>query len=374
MIRLQSILIAGLIAVPTLLQAADFKFYSSHRQGYWWEVTMPKDLDTTIVTNTFYQGNRETFIGASRFGCKVTDDKYQGQVEFTIPHAKSSTPYVRVRQAWGKWMFTDMIGLTIGITDGPFGVKYALQGYNEEVDQGKFTGRRYHNDKVMLYQLNIGKGTTVALVSNDVNLKPVAVAAGSTKRLVKAESKIPQIQFKTGYKNDMLELRAMGAWNMFEQKFIDSTATTGKRELKENIHGLAVAGDFELNASIMKFMLAFAWGINSDHTGVNAWPDASVATLVNGEVKNGTMWGLPASVTLELNKKVSIILGGGACYEKPGTDHASAIQCMSVYGSCIYKPVAALKLIPEIGYIDQDEKHTKTAPVLYFGFKTVVDL
>ncbi len=373
MAGLRAIIITGLIMIPVMLQAADFKFYSSHRQGYWWEVTMPKDIDTTIVTNTFYQGNRETFNGLSRFGAKVTGEKYQGQVEFTLPHPKASTPYVRVRQAWGKWAFTDMVGLTIGITDAPFAVKYALQGYYDEVDQGKFGGRRYHNDKAMLYQLHLGKATTIALVSNDVNLKPVAVA-GSTKRLVKAESKTPQVQFRTGYKNDLLEVRTMGAWNMFEQKFIDSTATSGKRELKENIHGFAVGADFELNASIMKFMLAFSWGINSDHTGINAWPEASVATIVNGEVKNGTMWGLPASVTLELSKQVSVVLGGGASYEKPGTDHASAIQSYSVYGNCIYKPVAGLRLCPEIGYIDQDEKHTKTAPVLYFGIKTMVDL
>jgi hypothetical protein len=403
MVRLRSILLVGLVAVPALLQAADFRWYASDRQG-WWFVTEKPDSGDTHTYSTFTGANNNTFVGNSRWGAKVQTDKYAGQIEFAIRHPKNAADAkVNVRLGWGQWNFTDKLGMTIGITDAPYSIKNAPQGYWEQVDQGKFSGKRSHNDKVMLYQLNVNTGTGVtgklALINNEGDIKGLALGYGTlaaesidTVKATKAYCPIPQIEGCVAYKSDFISLDIQGGCQTYNVKYKvkSNTKIAFSDASDQDVTSWVIGGDVVLKYSIFQLIAGFTYGTNTENMGINTsyktttaqYNDADVvsaspacvATLENGSLKDATQWGVPLSLTLSFSKTFSWVLAYGLCNVKEEKTNGLDVNQWSAYTNVQWKPLGGLTLAPEIGYIDFDEKVMKVAPQIYYGLFTQIDL
>ncbi len=395
MVRLKSILIAGVIAVPALLQAAEFNWYGSYKQAAYMVMDLP-DSGENKMYSTFQADNGNTWLGISNIGANVKGDKYAGQIELRIGNPKASGSKVYINQAWGSVDFTDKLGLTVGITGTPFWVASAFQGYAGEIDQLVYGGRRGHNDNVMLYQLNINSAGPVsgkfALIHNEGTISPIddKISAENLDSIVakKAFGSVPQMQASASYKSDVFTANLVGAFQTYSLKY--KTDTTQSYDTLEGVSVPSWAFGFDVGLKFGKISIlgGFAYGQNTQNMGIptggNAsqphynddaarvvTPDCS-ANLVMGELVSTMMWGAPFSISFNFTDNTSFTVGYGISNVKPDEEDAEAISQSCFFTNAKFKK-SCFTFIPEFGFNNYDD-YEGAANQLYFGLFTQVDL
>lgn len=396
MVRLKSILIAGVVAVPALLQAADFNWYGSYKQGVYFVTDLPDSGDKHTYS-TFQADNGNTWLGISNIGANVKGDKYAGQIELRIGNPKASGSKVYINQAWGSVDFTDKLGLTVGITGTPFWVASAFQGYAGEVDQLCYGGRRGHNDNVMLYQLNINSSGPVsgkfALIHNEGDINPIAEISGKDDAEIlesKVYGSVPQMQASASYKSDVFNANLAGAFQTFNLKY--KTDATGDKEFSdaENVDVASWAFGFDVGLKFGKVSLlgGFSYGQNTQNMGIPTSADVSQpyyndngarqvtppcsGILLDGELTNTMMWGAPFSITFNFTENAGLTVGYGISSIKIDMEDEKAVTQSSVFANAKFKK-ACFTFIPEVGFLNYDD-YNEAPNQLYYGLFTQVDL
>jgi hypothetical protein len=258
-----------------------------------------------------------------------------------------------------------------------------------------------------------------------LNLNPGTADSIKQKREVaksqnRVDANIPQLEGSAGYQNDFFGFNFYGAAQKFKQNYrtladsitakkLNDTATLYNRKVyypkysgNVGVTAWAIAFDVSLKYKIITLLGAFSYGKNTENLGiVTAYSTTSpqyynlgstvtaapstVASFVGGQLYNSYTWGMPFSITIKPGKKLSIIGGYGRNHieEKfPDTkdaagknlSHAHDVNQWSAFTKVIYQPFGTtLKLMPEVGYIDFDEKQYNVAPQLYYGLFTQID-
>jgi hypothetical protein len=341
MLRLKTVLIATLIAVPFVINAADFTTGVESKHGYWVKMAKANDSADFLTKGTFYQtkGGENTKSTGVWFGFKGDNLSGKAKLGVGFEHTTISDWYVQ-------YDISDGLYFKLGRYGSPFGMKDIDNYLGQGKEGGKYGTSTPDNNITLGFS-----GVQVSLAPND---KKEATNGDSTKgALVAAKNGemvgtwIPKLALAYDMSNDMIRFGVSTVLNVTQQNWVKA-ATTDTTSI--SLVGFAAATHFRLHVSSIWIQVSGLFGLNGNLADIGSGSGLTTV-IIDGEAKSNTMMGFPVSVSFDVSDNVKLQAGFGTSIEKLGTEGAKNNTTMAInVGAQIKNTLPGFTIYPEFKY------------------------
>lgn len=313
--------------------ASEWNFYGSARVQTFWSDTDP--IDGPDTSDTTYG---ESLQSNARIGAKVkVSDELSGRFEYGAKNGAAN-----IRHLYGRWDF-GAGKLTVGQTYGPLNIAYSNQAFDDDMALGGYGDADMSRDPMVM--LTFG-GFKIAAITPSEKFDDNTGTASTevTMPLIAASY---TFDFNTG------SFVIAGAYNSFE---VD----------KEDVDSYVIAAGAEASFGLFSMAASVHTGENSGNMiSVETGGNDGLATFTGTEVLDNEVMGYNLVIGMKINDMFGLEAGYGYIEEK--LDGSDDNEACSYYIQAPIKLAPGVKIVPEIGKIDQ--KESGEDEMTYFGAK-----